>query len=146
MFRLYYASKPQETIHPAMVKEILLKAKKNNAKLNVTGALFYNPSYFLQCLEGDRANVFRIFNKISNDPRHHSLEIIYAIDIDQRLFSEWSMGIASQTSDNERLFFKFLPSKDFNPYELGSRGVEGFFNHMKHTVTILTELSEREAG
>ncbi|MCM2350479.1 MAG: BLUF domain-containing protein [Bacteriovoracaceae bacterium] len=44
--------------------------EKNNLKADITGMLFFGNDYFVQCLEGGRDVVSKLFGKISSDKRH----------------------------------------------------------------------------
>ena len=137
MYRLIYASQSVNTVEIPMIKDILEKARSRNERSGVTGALFYNFQYFLQCLEGNRENVNRIFGNICGDERHKNIEIISAKDTECRLFSEWSMCISSATEVNANIYFDFLPTKEFNPYLLTDKSAEEFIIRLKDKATTL---------
>ena len=137
MYRLIYASKSSVDINPALMKNIITKAKENNEKAGVSGVLFYNFKYFLQCLEGGRHEVNGIFNRIARDERHQDLEVIVAREIDARMFSEWNMALVSAKDTNITSFYKYLPVAEFNPYLLSEKTAEGFIDSLRETATHL---------
>lgn len=67
--RLVYASTISESFTPDDIESILIAARKNNIKTNVTGILCFNRKYFLQCLEGSRTAVNKTYHHILNDPK-----------------------------------------------------------------------------
>ena len=74
---------------------ILRKARLNNRMSEITGILIYIDGYFLQILEGNKDEVHKIFNKISQDPRHTNCQVIFEGDTDKRFFPRWEMAYAS---------------------------------------------------
>ncbi len=74
------------------IAQILEKARVNNRRRNVTGALLYNAGYFAQVLEGPKTAIEQVFERIQQDPRHGEVTIIDCSAIDLRDFPEWSMA------------------------------------------------------
>lgn len=71
---------------------ILESARRNNQELGITGLLLYRDGYFIQALEGDRAVVDPLFDKISQDERHNHVLMVFEDDITERSYGNWSMG------------------------------------------------------
>jgi len=67
--RILYASTTTDQFKPKDIEDILSKARQENSKLNITGMLCFSSNYFLQCIEGSRANVNELYHKILNDKR-----------------------------------------------------------------------------
>ncbi|MCX4198446.1 BLUF domain-containing protein [Methylobacterium organophilum] len=83
LYRLVYASKNllqgPEPEAMAAVRQILDASRRNNAALDVTGALMFNAGAFAQVLEGPRQGVEATFERIQRDrqalqepPRRHA--------------------------------------------------------------------------
>lgn len=106
LYSLVYCSRNQiegdETVVTTELQNILASARANNTKANVTGALLYNSGYFAQILEGPLQHVESIFEKIQRDPRHSEVVVMHMGAAEQRLFPEWSMAFAGNSSP-ERL-------------------------------------------
>jgi hypothetical protein len=47
---------------------------------------------FIQLLEGADDQVFRLYVKLLDDPRHANCRIIFVTPIKKRLFAEWAMA------------------------------------------------------
>jgi hypothetical protein len=130
--RLCYASTATAKCSSLQVGSILEAAFRNNAELDVTGALFFGNNYFLQFLEGPRDNVNLIYHKIALDDRHTRLQLLEFKEVSSRYFEEWSMKyvrfphVIAKILRESRL-------KEFNPYLLDSFAVNGiaeaFRNH-----------------
>jgi hypothetical protein len=116
--RLIYASSVTHSLTDVDINNILSGARKNNREHNVTGMLCFDSYSFLQCLEGSRENVNKIYNVIAGDRRHSKLEIIDYKEIDKREFTNWSMGYIPSASMSNSLILKFSGSSKFNPYEM----------------------------
>lgn len=118
LIRLVYASSTSGQLTHSDVEQILESAKANNFEQGVTGILYFNNNYFLQCLEGDRERVNILYNSIVNDPRHQKIVILDYQEIHNRDFQEWSMGYVPISSATKPLTLKYSTTHEFNPYEI----------------------------
>lgn len=97
LIRLVYSSQAELDLRLSDVKEILETARTNNRALGVCGMLFYNSKYFLQALEGDKDKVKSLYDKIGEDFRHDGVNVVSEDQIDDTLFSDWTMGYAGNS-------------------------------------------------
>jgi hypothetical protein len=114
--RLVYVSKMKTGYGPNDVLKIVDISEKNNRKLGITGALCFGPRYFLQCLEGPRVEINKLYNKIVADERHTDVTLLYYADIEERLFDEWAMAYVKTNEITDQLVFRFSATKHFDPY------------------------------
>lgn len=82
------------------VIELLEKARKNNAKLGITGMLLYDNGSFFQVLEGEPNKVKALLRIIQKDKRHNKVLKIIFEQIEQRDFNEWTMGFSGLSRDD----------------------------------------------
>ncbi|MEQ8547697.1 MAG: BLUF domain-containing protein [Cyclobacteriaceae bacterium] len=99
LYRLVYTSARTKQCTEQDIEEILLTARKNNAKLGITGMLIHTSTRFLQILEGEHDKVMRLYNTIEKDPRHIASRMRFCEKVDQRYFSEWNMAFKQIDSD-----------------------------------------------
>ncbi|WP_439135241.1 BLUF domain-containing protein [Pseudomaricurvus sp.] len=92
-----YASTAKEKLEKNQIVSILEKARKKNSSINVTGMLLYDDGAFFQILEGKREVVEKLLVEISNDKRHDRIVKIIIEPIEERSFSEWTMGYSGAT-------------------------------------------------
>lgn len=116
--RLIYASKISSSFEKHDIEDILNKSKQNNKLVNVTGALIYNNSYFLQCLEGSRIQVNQLYHKILLDKRHCEPSILNYQEISQRDFHQWHMAYIPSSKISGDLILKFSGQHKLNPYSM----------------------------
>ncbi len=90
MTQLIYCSQPFG-FDDAMLDGILLQARRNNRRDDVTGALVARGDIYLQLLEGPALAVAATFARISGDNRHLAVRLLSEIAIDTRLFPTWTM-------------------------------------------------------
>ncbi|MEO1678366.1 MAG: BLUF domain-containing protein [Pseudomonadota bacterium] len=111
---VYYSQRnPSTTIN---MDELLSVCQRNNSALNVTGILHFNGNYFLQVLEGGRAEVSAIYHRIAADPRHVNIILMSCTDVRERIFPTWSMGLhEGMEGQTENIFLRYFPSKTVNP-------------------------------
>ena len=90
--RLTYVSHSAEPAESVMaVSDILEQSIRNNRGNNITGALAFTPSRFVQVLEGSHGSLDVLLLKLAMDPRHYDMIVLDRIPIQHRLFSDWSM-------------------------------------------------------
>ena len=75
------------------IDDLLAVSRRNNSRVDVSGLLFFDGLYFIQALEGDRADVSNTYHRIVTDTRHKNLILIASLEIRSRLFAGWSMGL-----------------------------------------------------
>jgi hypothetical protein len=92
LFEVVYVSAAKAPFSPAALRELLAKARTNNARINVTGMLIYAQGSFLQILEGAEADVDTLYEKISRDDRHYRVIRVFSKKTDRRSFGDWTMG------------------------------------------------------
>lgn len=137
LVRLVYASTICKDFTDTAIQEILEKARIHNGRSNVTGVLCFSSNYFLQCLEGSRANVNTTYHRILNDPRHTNIVMLDYKEISQRDFFEWSMGYAPASSHTRPLNIKYSGSGDFNPYEMSGESASRLLLELRNNVPVL---------
>ena len=75
-------------------KYLLKKIRIRNEARHITGMLLYLDPFFIQVLEGEEAIINNSFNLIKQDSRHHKVSLIYKKPIEERSFSNWSVGFS----------------------------------------------------
>jgi uncharacterized membrane protein (DUF373 family) len=114
---------------------LLQECRESNAGRGVTGMLLYGNGTFLQVLEGEEKVIGELIDKIRQDHRHTDLQILYRKTIQQRQYSDWSMGF-KRISDKDLMQVEGLRNftkKDFNPEYLSQQSaiVESLMNHFR---------------
>jgi len=130
LIRLIYASRTQGVLTPLDVKDIVRTSQRNNARTGVTGALLLSNGIFLQCLEGDRLDVNALYHRILKDTRHRDPAVLALDEIEQRLYGPWAMGLLPSTEANQRLFLKYSPRAEFDPYAIRPVALQALFTEM----------------
>jgi len=74
------------------LEALLTQARSWNTDHHLTGVLLYSNGDIMQVLEGTKEEVFFIFNKIKQDPRHRDVTELADGEIKERNFFQWSMG------------------------------------------------------
>lgn len=75
------------------LEKICQAATRNNQQNDITGVLFFHNKHFLQVLEGNVNTLNTLLDKITSDPRHVNLEIIYNNSLDKRNYPNWKMEL-----------------------------------------------------
>ena len=86
-----YISKATQDMGVLALMRLTDQAAQLNQKLGLSGVLFFENQHFGQILEGPRAEVTKIWEKIQRDPRHHQVRLLKMEEIKERSFPAWSM-------------------------------------------------------
>ncbi len=122
LVRLVYASRFLESKYDTKeLARILESAKANNPGFEITGELIFGDDHFLQCLEGGREEVNKLYSKIQQDPRHESLMILSYEEVTKREFFEWSMKMVLLTERTRSLIQKYSETSKFNPFKMKAK-------------------------
>lgn len=120
LIRLAYASeatfreKPVEQgVEPNMAR-ILMTSRKNNAKSQIVGGLYYGNGCFFQYLEGEEQAVSELYDRIARDERHRNVTTLIKEPLAARTFSNWSMKYVPLSSDVQG-FLDRHKMKSFQP-------------------------------
>lgn len=131
LLRLVYASTCVRGIAEPDVRDILARSKENNFFLGITGMLCWSGEFFLQCLEGPRRPVTRLFGKIAGDARHADVELIVAAPTQVRWFDRWAMGFTRDMMSHGGDIR--ATNAAFNPYTLQARDLLELFERLSQS-------------
>lgn len=94
---LAYASHALISAYSPDMLMIARTSLRNNGRLGVTGALYFDGLQFFQVLEGEQGTVACLFDTIRADPRHCDVTMVGCRTILQRRFSGWAMKFIDGT-------------------------------------------------
>lgn len=106
MKHITYVSQAQRPMSQDDLAGLLEHSRAWNLQDDITGCLVYryNDDYdrgnFLQVLEGPEAAIDDVWRRISSDNRHHTIVIIDEGSIEERMFSNWSMGFRNLDAED----------------------------------------------
>ncbi len=115
---LVYTSQTTDQFKTASIEKILDTARRENARNDISGVLYFNRKYFLQCLEGSRSAVNETYHRILKDPRHTNVALLDYNEISAREFDSWTMGFLPELREISPLVKKFSGSANFDPYKM----------------------------
>lgn len=135
MHALIYRSVADKSFVLPEIYGMLSKAKDFNSENGITGCLLYHNTHFLQLLEGDVAEVHLLFEKITQDKRHHEVEIIKEESFQKRLFKDWNMAFHDYGQNGHSANLKMEQLDTFinnsNAFHFRSNLVLPFFSKAK---------------
>jgi hypothetical protein len=108
------------------LQRILAVSREKNAARNITGVLFYDPAFFMQCLEGPASAVNEVYTDIVLDSRHTNVTLLEYRNAAEREFGDWSMGFQRTIDLDKETLQRFSKSGKLNPYELSSSEANDF--------------------
>ena len=115
MFSLVYVSSATVPFSKQDLQELLVKSRRNNTALEVTGLLLFKDGNFMQVLEGDERNVTAVYQRILLDTRHAGSMILLKQHIAARDFADWSMAFRDMNDPEVRATPGFNSFLNENP-------------------------------
>ncbi|QIB52772.1 BLUF domain-containing protein [Pseudomonas sp. OIL-1] len=94
------------------VAEILRTSRAANLRDGVVGMLYCRDGCFIQCIEGERRKVHKLYRRLLKDRRHRDLKLLVSEPVDRLAFPEWPM--------------KFVPDDNYMQALLTEHGFEQF--------------------
>jgi hypothetical protein len=116
LVELRYLSEAETSINVWGLTSIIDVSVAWNKSHDLTGILFFEQGYFGQIIEGPRTEIEKLWDRIKNDSRHHSIELLGITEIEARRFPKWSMKLfdAQEFSETFPQFAELLAKID-NP-------------------------------
>ncbi|MEK8047244.1 MAG: blue light sensor protein [Burkholderiales bacterium PBB6] len=137
LVRLMYASRAANAVQHDELLTILKQSKQTNPAAGVTGVLCYSDGIYIQVLEGGRAAVNALYNKIVSDTRHTDATLLSYEEIAERRFAGWSMGQVNMTRLNPAMLLKYSETATLDPYAVSGRATAALFEEMVATAAIM---------
>ena len=100
LFELIYRSEANSNVSDDDLLNILSTARNFNAENDITGCLLYNEHNFAQILEGEFNVLNDLYNRIREDPRHHSVITLHMKEIEERAYPNWTMAFKSLEAED----------------------------------------------
>ena len=107
---IVYGSQAKAPFSKLALKELLEKSRARNSDEGITGLLLYRYSddfdkgYFIQAIEGPDDVLNALWDRISEDRRHHTIVTLAEGKQTDRMFPNWSMGFRNvEAKDLEAL-------------------------------------------
>jgi len=147
LVRLIYVSRIAETCDMEEIEKILKVSRRKNAERDITGMLCYDPTFFMQCLEGPKDAVNELYADIARDGRHTRVTLLEYRDIEDRVFPEWTMAFVRACDLEPRMLRKYNCRGKFDPFALNPEQARDLvIEILKHKQEQLEEQKEYEAG
>ena len=134
--RLIYCSKTDIKQGDEALEKIIAASRRNNTKVDVTGALLLKDGYFMQCIEGRRELVNQVYRRVCQDERHDDVRLLFYSEVNERYFAGWDMTMIPTVSAILQLnCFRYSTHREFDPTTLRSHGADEL---MKTLADIMT--------
>jgi hypothetical protein len=118
-------------------EQLLIHARHNNKLMEVSGLLYFDSEYFLQCLEGSPGAVNSIYKKIVSDSRHSDVVLIDYRAIVKRSYSNLDMAYVKESSMTGSLIKLYAGGSKFNPLEMSVESVIQLMQTFKSCLAVV---------
>lgn len=123
-------------LNTTIFDEVEGHARDYNEQYGITGTLCYGNGHFLQCIEGEKAKVAALTQRIFADSRHKNVQVLVLQVIKQRSFSDWRMRLlflerwlwSPATKKQATQLSPYLP---FAPHDWSAERTEQFLQIIK---------------
>lgn len=137
LVRLMYASRAAKPLDGEELAQILRQSRTDNAQRGVTGLLCTSGGLFIQVLEGGRAAVNTLYNRLVADPRHTEVTLLAYEEISERRFAGWAMGQVNLARLNPAVLLKYSESATLDPYSMTGAASAALFDELVATAAVM---------
>lgn len=118
LVQLVYVSAATVDFTESQLEQLLNRARENNSGLDVTGMLLFTENTFFQILEGEDETVQSLYDLIAKDHRHNNVLILAKQEVEERNFSDWSMGFMREKDEIAQLpgFVDFFSDQEHSNF------------------------------
>jgi hypothetical protein len=113
LVRALYVSRAVGPQTGTVTATILATAQAHNRAHAISGVLCQGQGLYLQVLEGERAEVNRLYAQILLDRRHHDVQMLAFEEIEQRRYPDWAMAHVVLPDDDAMVL---MQHPEFDPY------------------------------
>ena len=139
LVRLIYCSRAVAGVDHEELAAILKVSRANNHRTGITGVLCFTDGHFIQVLEGGRAAVNQLYNRIVADARHSEVTLLDYAEIGERRFAGWAMGQANMGRLNPALLLKYSETATLDPFALTGAAMTALFEELVATAAIVCQ-------
>lgn len=94
IFNLVYCSQAADGVGTEAIEQVIAASHRNNPRHGITGMLVFGGGIFFQLLEGPKANILNLMNKLHSDARHSQIVVLsQSEEHEERLFPNWDMEL-----------------------------------------------------
>lgn len=137
LVRLLYASRAAAPVNQDTIESILQQSRSYNPPLGVTGILCHGGDVYMQVLEGGRAAVNELYNKIVRDPRHTEVLLLHYEEVAERRFSGWTMGQVNVSKINPSTLLKYSERPELDPFATSGKASLALLEELISTAQIV---------
>jgi hypothetical protein len=137
LVRLLYASRAAAPVNQDTIESILQQSRSYNPSLGVTGILCHGGDVYMQVLEGGRAAVNELYNKIVRDPRHTEVLLLHYEEVAERRFSGWTMGQVNVSKINPSTLLKYTERPELDPFATSGKASLALLEELISTAQIV---------
>jgi hypothetical protein len=101
--------------------------------------MYSSPELFIQVIEGGRAAVNRLYNRIIADTRHTEVTLLSYEEIDERRFAGWAMGQVNMARLNPALMLKYSETATLDPYSVSGKAAVAMFDELVATAAVVCQ-------
>ena len=94
------------------------QARAFNRSAGISGCLVHKDGFFMQMIEGERAALFSLLEKIKADPRHRDLRIVVEGPARRRVFSDSGMVLRDLAQDPDAADFEQWQRRSISFFDL----------------------------
>lgn len=137
LVRLLYASRAEGAVTHDIIESILQSSRQHNPALGITGVLCHGGDVYMQVLEGGRAAVNELYNRIVRDERHRDIALLHYEEVPERRFAGWTMGQVNLAKVNPSLLLKYSDRPVLDPFATSGRASMALLEELIATAQIV---------
>jgi hypothetical protein len=107
LYCLLYISRMKEEYNKEDIEYMLNLFREKNKENGISGLMLYYEGNIIQYIEGNKKDVYILYNNIKNDIRHYNITKVIDESVIKRNFVNWQMGF-KELSQDESSHVRFI--------------------------------------
>jgi hypothetical protein len=99
LYCLLYISRMKEEYNKEDIEYMLNLFREKNKENGISGLMLYYEGNIIQYIEGNKKDVYILYNNIKNDIRHYNITKVVDESVIKRNFVNWQMGFKELNQD-----------------------------------------------
>ncbi|NNE31742.1 MAG: BLUF domain-containing protein [Winogradskyella sp.] len=139
-YSVIYQSKADEKFSSKEIELMLMKAKRKNKRLRVTGCIVYANDKFIQLIQGPKDAIIDLYSAIKADKRHFSVTTLLEGGSQEKLWKDWSMAMLNFSGSSKQIMSsRILLESYFETANKAEKDSDAFKIFKENVTNLLTE-------
>jgi hypothetical protein len=134
MKQMIYTSTATESVNFDVINDLLTQCVQKNNEFSISGMMVFDGKQFLQCIEGNEAQINQLQENIFKDTRHQNIYLLGEEEVTERLFNKWNMGYLNNQKAIRQVFLEVSGSEEYAFKNLSYENAKSILSKLSYMI------------